>query len=109
MISSSTFSGQQTWQINSQTGGELTENSGPSESAIIGNLSDGKWHTILLIHEANSDVVMAYFDRKPAAGDWPVGRVDLNDFGIGVNRAGNQNASVDLDNIKIWNKALVAP
>ena len=108
--------GSDSWQLNSTeiAAGAIDEgsagvlNDGGADGAIIGDLSDGNWHTIRLVHEAGASTVTAYFDGEmvdPATLRWAAGRVTLKTMTLGTNRGENLQASVDLDNVMVWNTA----
>ena len=120
VISSHIDAGPDSWQLDSTetAPGAIDEssagvnNDGGADGAIIGDLSDGNWHTILLAHEADATTVTTYFDGalvNPTTLDWEPGRVTLKTMTLGTNRGENLQASVDLDNVMVWNTAIPEP
>lgn len=105
IISSQSPGAPDSWQLDNKlnTVSAVTETSG----IAFDSLSNGAWHTIRLVHEANADTVSVYFNGTDvtASAGWATGRVSLENLTF-ASRNLLYQASVDIDNVMVWDTAL---
>lgn len=109
VLSSNIGGGSDSWQLNNINGDTGSSDISEHPTNTIGSLADNDWHTVLLVHEANATTPTVFFDgvEVTLGTAWAADRVGLNNLGIGSNRGESQQASVDIDSVRVWDTAII--